>query len=232
MAEKGMSFTERRTAGRQRAGELQAEFAKTADTQGWFDALYRAAGDDPARVPWADLEPHPGLAEWIGRSGHLHEGRAIDIGCGLGDNAEALSAAGYDVTAFDLSARAVEWAGKRHPHTRVSYRQADLFDLPADWRGRFDLVHECYTVQALTGTLREAAFAAIASLVRPGGRLLVICRSRAHDAEPVGPPWPLSKAELAMFMAHGLREVQTQAFNVTEPDRTIAHFRALFMKDT
>ena len=53
-------------------------------TIGWFDALYRAAGDDCAQVPWADLEPHPVLAEWIARSGNLHEGKAIDVGCGLG----------------------------------------------------------------------------------------------------------------------------------------------------
>lgn len=231
MAEKGVSFAERRAAGRARAGTLQARFEAGSDRQGWFDALYEAAGDDPAQVPWADLEPHPGLAEWIGRSGQLHESRAIDIGCGLGDNAEALSAAGYDVTAFDLSAKAVEWARRRFEHTRVTFRQADLFELPEEWQGGFDLVHECYTIQALTGDLCEKAFAAIAGLVRPGGLLLVICRSRPDDVEPEGPPWPLSKRELARFLGHGLSEVHTQRFDVVEPGRTIPHFRAQFMKD-
>lgn len=232
MAEKGLSFAERRQQARQRAGELQARHTAAGNDQGWFDALYEAAGDDPAQVPWADLEPHPGLAEWIGRSGTLHEGRAIDVGCGLGDNAEALAEAGYDVTAFDVSARAVDWARRRFPHSRATYRTADLFDLPGEWRGRFDLVHECYTLQALQGDLRQRAFDAVASLVAEGGHLLVICRSRPEDVEPQGPPWPLSRRELARFTACGLREVSAQAFDVVEPDRTIPHLRAMFAKDS
>ena len=231
MAEKGLDFSGRRTLARQRAGELQAEHDGQGDGQGWFDALYQAAGEDVAQVPWADLEAHPGLAEWIGKSGNLYEGSAIDVGCGLGDNAEALSDAGYDVTAFDLSPRAIAWAQQRFVGTRVEYHAADLFDLPGKWHQAFDLVHECYTIQAMTGELRKKAFAAIAGLVAPGGQLLVICRSREENTESQGPPWPLSKSELNGFIAAGLKEQSVQAFNVIEPDRTIPHFRAIFTRD-
>lgn len=228
MAEKSLNFAERRAAARVRAGELQARSEAGGNDLAWFDELYRAAGGDPAQVPWADLEPHPGLAEWIGRSGWLHEGSAIDIGCGLGDNAEALSDAGYDVTAFDLSPRAVQWAQHRFAPTRVDYRTADLFELPHEWHHAFSFVHECYTIQSLKFEFRKNAFAAIAGLVAPGGCLLVICRSRADDAKPDGPPWPLSRTELARFERCGLKERSFEEFDERTPDRIIPHFRVIY----
>ena len=160
----------------------------------------------------------------------LHEGRAIDIGCGLGDNAEALSDAGYDVTAFDLSQTAATWARQRHDKTRVNYHAADLFDLPEEWTAAFDLVHECYTIQALKHDFRKRAFKAIANLVAPGGNLLVICRSRPDGVEVDGPPWPVSRAELAAFADYGLVEKSCQEFTVNKPDRAIPHFRVLYTK--
>lgn len=225
-----MKFAERRAAARLRVGELLARSHADGNDLAWFDQLYRAAGDDPAQVPWADLEPHPGLAEWIGRSGMLHEGRAIDIGCGLGDNAEALSDAGYDVTAFDLSDTAIGWAKQRFARTRVKYHTADLFSLPADWKHAFDLVHECYTIQSLRHEFRKRAFDAVASLVAPGGLLLVICRARPDDVEPDGPPWPLSRAELAQFEQFGLIERSFQDFVVRKPDGEVPHFRVLYSR--
>lgn len=233
MAEEGLKelpFAERRQAARERAGDIQDKHRSIGDGQGWFEELYQKAGDDEAQVPWADMEPHPLLAHWIGKSGELHEGSLIDIGCGLGDNAENLSSAGYDVTAFDLSETAINWAKKRFPESDVEYRAADLFNLPKEWQGAFSFVHETYTLQALTGDLRKQAFKCVADLVASGGRLLVICRSRPDDAELVGPPWPLSKTELDQFLAFGLRQVSVEQIDVTE-DRVIPHFRAMYARD-
>ena len=231
MAKEGLSFEERRARARERAGKLQAAAEAGGDDLAWFDLLYDAAGDDVAQVPWADLEPHPGLAEWIGRSGMLHEGRAIDIACGLGDNAEALSDAGYDVTAFDLAQKAIDWAKQRFPKTCVDYRQANLFDLPLEWQGAFDLVHECYTIQALKHDFRRLSFGAVANLVAPGGKLLLICRSRGDDQEVEGPPWPISRAELAVMADFGLTERTVEEFTVDKGDRKIPHIRILYSRD-
>ena len=160
-------FLARRNEAHQKLDQLTgARDGGPEDRESWFRAVYRGAGGDPAAVPWADLAPKQVLVDWLAENPGAGK-TAIDIACGLGDNAEALAAAGYDTSAFDLAPEAIEWAKKRFPETSVDYRAADLFDLPAEWQGKFDLVHECYTVQALKDPLRSGAIAALAGLVAP-----------------------------------------------------------------
>ena len=86
---------------------------------------------------------------------------------------------------------AVQWAKQRFPETKVTYAQGDLFALPDAWRQNFDLVHECYTLQALSSELIPQALAALKSALTPGGELLVIARARDEAEATNGPPWPL-----------------------------------------
>jgi SAM-dependent methyltransferase len=172
------------------------ELAQAALARGepveWFEELYANARSTDA-IPWAQLRPHPLLAEWL-RS-HAVSGRALVVGCGLGDDAEGLAAAGLDVMAFDVSPSAIAWCRRRFPGSRVRYEVADAFALPAEWAQAFDFVLEIHTVQALPPPLQAPLAAAIAATVAPGGTLLAIARGRTRDAEE-GPPWPLTADEL------------------------------------
>ena len=118
--------------------------------------------------------PHEGLVQWMSTGQQGKGAKALDVGCGLGDNAVFMAQNGYEVTAIDLSQSAIDWAKKRFApksvapksvaKSLVTFRQVDLFALPDDLVGQFDLVHETYTLQALPKEVRPELFKAIASL--------------------------------------------------------------------
>lgn len=199
--------------------------------RGWFEAVYALAENDPARVPWANLSPHPLTRSFVDFQMRGLAGLSVlDVGCGLGDNAECFSAAGAEVTAFDLVENAVLWAKRRFPQTRVAYAAADLFTAPEEWREKFDLVHECYTLQALAPALLPRALGALASLVAPNGKLLLIARARDEDAAAAaGPPWPLPPSILAEAERQGLRRVVIEDIAATA-EVPARHWRALLRR--
>jgi SAM-dependent methyltransferase len=183
-----------------------------------FEEMYSAAGDDLGSLPWANLGPLPELVAWLDGDGDgapAAEGRApaaaergtaraLVVGCGLGDDAEELGRRGYAVSAFDLSPSAIARARERFPASTVDYRVADLLDLPAEWRGRFDLVVEIRTLQSLPVAIRAAAVASIAATAAPGGRLWLFALGRDVHAPGETRPWPVSGEELDGFEAAGL----------------------------
>jgi SAM-dependent methyltransferase len=195
--------------------------------RGWFEAVYARAENDPARVTWANLSAHPLTRTWIGLQGRGIEGMSVlDIGCGLGDNAECFAAQGARVTAFDFIPEAVAWAKRRFPETSVDYRTADLFALPEAWQGQFDLVHECYTLQALSVELWPRALGIFKTLLKPQGRLLIVARGRAEDEEVSGPPWPLPPSFFQEAETQGLRCLALEDIAATA-EVSRRHWRAL-----
>lgn len=183
--------------------------------QQWFEGVYANANRQTTNISWADLRPNPFMLEWLETiEPDTHNKSAVVVGCGLGDDAEELARRGYNVTAFDVSATAVDWCRQRFPDSKVDYTVSDLFTSPKDWR--FDFVLEVNTIQAIPVAVRHAVINAIADLVASGGTLLAIGRLAKTPEQQIKRPWPLTRSELQYFVDAGLTELRFDTFGDAE----------------
>ena len=216
-------FEARRETAKERINRLDRDqLSENPKRSDFFEAVYEQANGDAAMVPWADLKAKEQLASWLENYSGSNA-KAIDIGCGLGDNAELIAKYGYETIAFDFSPNAIDWAKQRFPGSVVNYHVADLFDLPKEWFGAFDLVHECYTLQSIPPETLEKSIPAIANLVKSSGRLLVYSRYRQDGVLVDGPPWPLEKSRLMDFERLGFKLIGCEEFILEKLDRKIPH---------
>src|SRR5439155_3880919 len=104
--------------GRNHVRAMAREYLQRGDPAGWFEPLYAQAVAGSAQIPWNTFEPNPNLVSWLKREDVYGEGRsAIVVGCGVGEDSEALARAGFRVTGFDISPTAIEWCRRRFPQS-------------------------------------------------------------------------------------------------------------------
>ncbi|HEV8592802.1 MAG TPA: rhodanese-like domain-containing protein [Pyrinomonadaceae bacterium] len=210
---------------RVRAREIAAEFAEKGDATGWFDALYKEAAGNNEVIPWADLEPNRYFKAWAEKIGLEGNGRkALVVGCGLGDDAVYLDDLGFEVTAFDISPTAIDWARKLHAERKIRFETADLFQPFRGWLGAFDFVLEVYTIQPLPMEMRPDVIDAIAAFVAPKGELVVVTRGRGDDEEPEDLPWALSRKDLSRFGENGFSETLFETMTDDSEDEPVPRF--------
>ncbi len=133
-------------------------------TAAQWNARYRAEPD-----LWTK-EPNALLAQF---AGELEPGRALDVGAGDGRNAIWLAAQGWDVTAVDLSAVALERAAER-----AAARGTQLACVVADWHehdfgeAAFELVVVSFMHPQPED--REQLFERAARALAPGGHVFTV----------------------------------------------------------
>ena len=126
-----------------------------------WDAVYE--GD----VPDTPVDRHV-----VELAAGLQPGRAIDLGCGLGQNSIWLAHNGWEVTGLDIAANAIDGARAAAAQAGVEavFAQADLQAWTPD--RSYDLVVSTYALPA-RGPGRTSALAAAVAALAPGGTLLV-----------------------------------------------------------
>ena len=216
------------------AREHLLKLSEAAEADGeplrWFDELYAGAGRDSDEIPWAKMEANPRMVEWLSERPEI-TGRALVVGCGLGDDAEWLSAAGFEVTAFDISQSSIDWCQERFQESEVNYHVADLLSPRDEWKGTFDLIVEIHILQAMPEKLREVAVKHIPLLLAEGGHLLCVGRLQTErEPDEPAPPWPLAQVWLENRF-HELIPLTFQRF-VLNDTPTIDRYVATWIRGT
>lgn len=138
---------------------------------------------------WAEMQVSldawvaPATVEMHARAGSVAGLRVLDIGCGNGETCTLWLAGGADVTGVDVSEAMLAVAARR-TGGKARLIHADA----AEWKGEapYDLAVSQFGVMFFADP--DAAFANIASNVRPGGRLLFSCWRPAPQNEWVSKP--------------------------------------------
>lgn len=147
-----------------------------------WDSFYRSGV-----APWETKHPSTELQRVIAEE-KLQPCRTIELGCGTGINAVWLAQQGFDVTAVDISPRAIKKARGRAAEAgvKIHFEVADVLDLKevSDTyafffdRGCYHVVRE-FNVQAYLRT--------VCQLTVPGSVGLVIT-GNARETYEDGPP--------------------------------------------
>jgi SAM-dependent methyltransferase len=174
-----------------------------------FERIY--AGQAP---PWDIGRPQPAFVEVADRV----TGSVLDAGCGTGENALFFAGRGHPVTAIDFLPgpiqRAKEKAAERG--LGVAFLVKDALTL-TDWQQRFDTVIDSGLFHVFSSEDRHRYVEGLATVLRPGGRLFLMCFS---DAEPgTQGPRRVRRQELDDAFARGwvVESVEPSRFEV-RPD--------------
>lgn len=151
-------------------------------------------------MPWEKGAPHPAMVAFLQRE--PVRGRVFVPGCGTGHDVRALAATADEVVGLDIAPSAIA-AAKNQPLVGGEvYFLGDLFALPAKMHGVFDWVveHTCFC--AIPPAMRTDYVRAVASALKPGGRLLgVFYLTPQMDPGEDGPPFGTSADELDVLFA-------------------------------
>ena len=163
--------------------------ASYASAEFW-DGFFRQRHESGDDLDWEGLWTRPFLDP-------LREAGVrtiLELGCGTGSDAARLAAAGYVVTATDLSSEAIEQARAKYS-SLAQFMVADMAEPLPFPDGGFDAVMSNVAMHMFSDSVTRSVFAQVERLVRPGGlfvfhvnaledRPLRARRLPSHELEP------------------------------------------------
>ena len=150
------------------------------------------------KAPWDIAGPQPAFVAAADRVA----GSVLDAGCGTGENALFFAQRGHEVTGIDFLEEPIRRAKQKADQRGLSVNFLVMDALRLGVLPQlFDSAIDCGLFHVFSDTDRQQYVKGLATVVKPGGRLLLMCFS---DAEPGSAgPRRISKAELKAAFADG-----------------------------
>ena len=145
------------------------------------------------RTGWDLGEPPPALRRVI--AARPQPLRVLVPGAGRGHDALAWAEAGHRVVAVDFAPLAVV-AARENAAARgveMAVHEADIFALPGDLAGAFDLVWEQTCFCAIPPERRDDYARAMAAVLRPGGQIVALLWNHGKAG---GPPFDVRREDV------------------------------------
>jgi len=160
------------------------------DERDW-EGLYR--GQAVETMPWYYPDLDPDFKTVIAELG-VDSGRVLDMGTGPGTQATALAKMGFDVTATDISATAIELAKAKAKKMSLSidFRRDDILQTRLD--KTFDYIFDRGLFHTLAPGARHVYVENVLNLLNRGGYLFLKCFS--HKEKSPGGPHRLSPQDI------------------------------------
>lgn len=153
-------------------GERTRVDEKTLSTEApadLWDSLY-----EQDRTPWRSA----GLSDTARRllACYAPGPKLLEVGCGVGSDAESIVAEGFQYLGLDISRSSVRQAEAAHSTQHTHFACADFFHWSAD--ASFDVLFEKGVFHGLGGLQRRNRFVRrVARLMRPNGVWISVCGS-------------------------------------------------------
>jgi cyclopropane fatty-acyl-phospholipid synthase-like methyltransferase len=177
----------------------------------WDDRYAR--GDLPWDTGCASAE-----LQWILREVDVPRGRALELGCGTGTNAVFLAREGFEVTAFDVSATAIEQARAKAAEAgvEVTLLAADAAALP-ELGPPFPFVFDRGVYHTVRRDNLPGFLDTLSRVTAPGGLYLTLT-GNANQVRPgeEGPP-RVTAEEICRELTPLFDLVQLREFHFTQP---------------
>lgn len=155
----------------------------------FWDDLYKVS-----RFPW-DLDGPTPVFQRLLREADFEPGKLLVLGAGRGHDARLFARHGFEVTAVDFSAEAVDFMNQLDdPGSPIEIIRADFFSLPGEWDGRFDYILDYTSFCAIIPSRRDEYADMVAGLLKPGGRYVIL--AFPIGSRPGGPPYSLQPDDI------------------------------------
>lgn len=192
-------------------------------TTGW-DSIYHRY--PPESLPWELGKPRKILTELI-ESKQIPAGEALDLCCGAGSNTVYMAKNGFDVTALDISDKAIEYAKEKALKTgvNINFIVASFLRLPFQTE-RFDFAFDFGCFHHVEIKERTSYIKNVHRVLKPKSLYLLVCFSYKN-----GPGWNhFTKEQIQeLFERHFQIEWIKHVFSI-ESDNVRRYFFEVLMK--